>query len=297
MEEESPPAFSLLASLNVAIIGLGLMGGSLAMLIHGRCRSLIGIDNDPVVLEHARKLKIADVLGRVSDDLIPLADVIVLATPVGAILDLIASLPSLHPGSPIVMDLGSTKAEVLERMKSLPERFDPLGAHPMCGKEHNSLLNADPGLYSGAVFVLCPLERTSSKARELAVQMVQAVRGNAVWMDAESHDRKVAATSHLPYLAANMLAAITPLEAALLAGPGFRSTTRVGETNPSLMIDVLKSNRDNVLRMLTDYRNGLEIFEALLVQKDWEKIEQLLSTGCTRRQEILKVSERNSQCS
>jgi len=294
MEDDSLPAFSLLASMNVAIVGLGLMGGSLAMLMRGRCRSLIGIDNNPTVLDHARRLNIADRLGKVSDGLLPLADVIILATPVGAILDLIDNLPSLHPGSPIVMDLGSTKGEILERMIRLPERFDPLGAHPMCGKEHNSLLNADPALYSGAVFVLCPLERTSIKARELAVQIVQTAGANAVWMDAEAHDRKVAATSHLPYLAANALAAITPLEAAALVGPGFRSTTRTGETDPTLMVDVLKSNRDNVLRGLIDYRNGLEAFETLLAQKDWEKIEQLLLTGRSRRQEVLKAAEGNS---
>ena len=294
MDEESPPAFSALASMNVAIIGLGLMGGSLAMLLRGRCRTLIGIDDDPAVLKHARIMKLADVLGRVSDDLIPRADLIVLATPVGAILHLLASLPSLHPGSPIVMDLGSTKGEILERMKGLPERFDPLGAHPMCGKEHNSLRNAEPGLYSGAVFVLCPLERTSSRARNLAVQIVQVAGANAAWMDADSHDRKVAAISHLPYLAANILAAITPLEAGQLAGPGFRSTTRVGETDPSLMLDVLRSNHDNILQMLIDYRSSLEMFETLLTQKDWEKIERLLNIGCTHRQEVLQVSEGNS---
>lgn len=296
MNGENPPGFTLLSELNIAIVGLGLMGGSLAMDLLGRCHSLIGIDNDPAVLELAKQKKIADRLGKISRQMISDADVVILAVPVSSILDMLSNLPHLHGGSPIIIDLGSTKGEVLRQMDNLPERFDPLGGHPMCGKEHNSLLHAEGGFFSGELFALCPLSRTSSRARNIGSQIVKALGAKEVWMDGETHDRLVAATSHLPYLAANVLAAETPLASARLVGPGFKSTTRVAETDPAMMIDVMKSNRDNILQCMANYRAGLEEMESLLVKKDWKKMELLFSGGCRNRKEILKVAQSEAAC-
>lgn len=292
MAEDTPPGFTPLSSLNVAVVGLGLMGGSLAMDLHGRCHTLIGIDNDPAVLELAGQKGFADRLGLPSTGLLSSADVIILAIPVNSILEFLAHLPGFHPGSALVIDLGSTKRDILRCMDGLPERFDPLGGHPMCGKEHNSLLHAQPGLFSGAAFALCPLPRTSARARAIASQVVSALDAREVWMDAETHDRCVAATSHVPFLAANTLAVVTPLAAAPMAGPGFKSTTRVGETDPALMVEVMRSNRDNVLRSLADYRTRLELLEALLLREDWVEMERLFQLGCKNRQEILEAAER-----
>ncbi|MCC6146624.1 MAG: prephenate dehydrogenase/arogenate dehydrogenase family protein [Anaerolineaceae bacterium] len=296
MVEDTPADFLPLSSMRIAIVGLGLMGGSMAMALRGRCRTLIVLDNDPSVLAHARQLHLADVLGNATEGFLSQADGIILAVPVGGILNILDALPHLHPGNPVVMDIGSTKREIVERMENLPPRFDPLGAHPMCGKEQNSLRNAEADLYKGAVFALCRLGRTTVKARTLAEQIVHAAGGTGVWMDAAAHDRMVAATSHLPYLAATVLAFMTPVSSAVMAGPGFRSTTRVGETDPALMMDVLKSNRENILQVLGGYRRELEALESMLAQKDWKKIEEVLSAGCDRRQEIIKNAERNPQC-
>jgi prephenate dehydrogenase len=159
------PAFTrsdLLSSTRVAIMGLGLMGGSLALALRGRCAELLGIDPDPDALALALELGAADRVSANPAELLPEADVIILAAPVLAILSLLQALPDLHPGSPIVLDLGSTKREIVQAMEALPVRFDPLGAHPMCGKETNTLRSAEASLFAGRPFAFTPLARTSA---------------------------------------------------------------------------------------------------------------------------------------
>jgi prephenate dehydrogenase len=278
--DEEPDFFS---RARVAILGLGLMGGSLALALRGQVGELIGIDPDPSTLALAAEWKLADRLAASPEGLLPDAELIVLAAPVSAILELIDALPALHPGSPVVLDLGSTKREIVQRMAALPARFDPLGAHPMCGKEHSSLLQAEAGLYHGAPFALVPLPRTSPRARNLVWQLAGAVGACPLWLDELDHDRWVAATSHLPYLLANTLAACTPPEAAPMAGPGFRSTTRLAAQPPALMLDILATNRQNVLCALRRLHARLDLIEHLLESEDYPALERLLAEGAARR--------------
>ena len=248
---------------------------------------MIGIDPDEGTLALARELHLADRLSAGPAGLLEDADIIVLAAPVRVILNLIESLPDLHPSSPVVLDLGSTKKEIVERMAGLPARFDPLGGHPMCGKEHSSLAQAEAGLYRGAPFALVPLPRTSPRARSTAEALALAIGARPLWLDALEHDHWVAATSHLPYLLSSALAACTPLEAAPMAGPGFRSTARLAAQPPALMLDILATNRQNVLGGLRRLRTRLDLFDQLLEAEDYPALERLLSEGAARRDQIL----------
>ena len=272
-----------LADCTVAIFGLGLMGGSLAMALHGFCRRLIGIDPDAGTLALARQLRLADELALTPGQSLAQADVLVLAAPVCVIVDMLPGLPRLHPGHPLVLDLGSTKAAILQAMATLPERFDPLGGHPMTGKEHSSLMQAEAGLFQGAPFALTALERTSPHARSLAEQLVLAIGAHPLWLDAATHDQMVAAVSHVPFLAANALAAVTPLEAAPMVGPGFRSTTRVAATPTAMMLDILATNGSNVLGGLRALRARLEELENAIEAGDEARLRALLQEGAERR--------------
>lgn len=263
----------------VAILGLGLMGGSLALALRGKCKMLIGVDPDPSAVELALASGVVDQASASSHDLLHQADLVVLAAPVGAILALLRALPGLHPGRAVVLDLGSTKNEILRAMQALPPRFDPLGGHPMTGKEKASLAHADAGLYQDAPFALTPLERTSSHARRLVEQLVRSVGARSLWIDAETHDRWVAATSHLPYLLANTLAAATPLEARPLVGPGLRSTVRLAPASLTMMLDILTTNRENVLVSLQRFRQTLDAVEQSLRSDDLEALRVQLARG------------------
>jgi prephenate dehydrogenase len=276
-----------ISNARLAIVGLGLMGGSLAMALQGKCAALLGVDADPQTVEQALRRKIVHQASDQLEAILPEADVIILATPVRSILSVLQQLPRVHPGQAVVMDLGSTKREIIRQMETLPQRFEPVGGHPMCGKEQGSLINAESTLFQDATFVLTPLERTTLRARSVAGQIVQAVGANPIWLDAELHDRWAAATSHLPYLAANALAASIPPEARVLVGPGLRSTTRLAPSSLPMMLDILATNRDNVLESLRRFRQAMDQLEAALLNDQQEALQSLLSQGSANHRQLM----------
>jgi prephenate dehydrogenase len=157
----SEPDF--LGEARVCILGLGLMGGSLAMALRDRCALLLGVDPDEQVLAQALERGIVERASSDAGVLLPESDLVILAAPVRSILRLLELLPELHPGRAVVLDLGSTKTQIVKAMADLPERFDPVGGHPMCGKEKTSLTNAESGLFNRAPFALTALSRSSSQ--------------------------------------------------------------------------------------------------------------------------------------
>jgi prephenate dehydrogenase len=270
------PDFNL-AESRVAIIGLGLMGGSLALGLKGKCASLYGIDPHLPTLELALSQHIVDYADSDPAKLLPDADLIILSAPVPAILSLLEQLPSLTPNACIVMDLGSTKRLIVESMSHLPERFDPIGGHPICGKEKLSLANAERTLYFAAPFLLTPLERTSSRAISAAHQIIEALGAKAKVLDAVEHDRILASTSHLPFLVASALTLTTPDDFASFIGTGFKSTSRVAGTPSSMMMGVLQSNRENVLNALSEFQNQLTGIKSALANEDYPTLEATLN--------------------
>jgi prephenate dehydrogenase len=279
----SEEGFSLQDS-TVALIGLGLMGGSLALALRGHCRAIFGIDSHQATLELALAKNVVDRAEVDPAKLLPQADVVVFATPVPMIVTLLEQLPDLMPNRCIVFDLGSTKRLILKMMSQLPERFDPIGGHPICGKEKLSLENAEDGLYRSAPFVLTALPRSTLRARVAVEQLLRAIGAHAIWMDASDHDRILALTSQLPFLVSSALASVlvpAPVaaeaqEIAMLAGPGLRSTSRLAATPSSMMLGVLESNRDNVLAAIDLLKNELTAFESALSSQDSNKLQSLL---------------------
>jgi prephenate dehydrogenase len=209
--------------------------------------------------------------------LLPEADIIILSAPVPAILALLEKLPAYTPNPCVVMDLGSTKKLIVESMSRLPERFDPIGGHPICGKEKLSLANAERTLYYAAPFLLTPLERTSSSAISAANQIITALGAKSKMLDAADHDRILASTSHLPFLISSALALATQQDVASFIGPGFKSTSRLAGTSSSMMLGVLQSNRENVLNAVHAMQNQLSEIEFSLSSNDFSKLEALLN--------------------
>jgi prephenate dehydrogenase len=260
----------------VSIVGLGLMGGSLALALRQANK-----DSDPLpfhayriigVARSAETLAAAQAAGAVeatTTDLaegIAEADIIVLATPVRTILRLLPEVGRYAKPGALVLDLGSTKAQICQAMANLPEHLQPVGGHPMCGKETSGFTAADADLFRGRPFVLCPLPRTSSAALDLARSLACAAGARPVILDPAVHDRAVAAISHLPYVAAVALvhaAADDPVAWSLVSS-GFRDTTRVAVCDVDMMLDILLTNREAVLVWLDAFAGQLAGLRAAL---------------------------------
>ncbi|MBI5823290.1 MAG: prephenate dehydrogenase [Chloroflexi bacterium] len=275
-----------LATSKIAIIGLGLMGGSLALGLKGKCAVLYGCDPHLPTLELALSQQIVDYADSDPAKLPSDVDLVILAAPVPSIIALIHQLPITISHPCIVMDLGSTKKLIVEAMSRLPERFDPIGGHPICGKEKLSLANAERTLYYAAPFLLTPLERTSSRAISAANQIIEALGAKAKTLDAAEHDRILASTSHLPFLISSALALATPNDVAPFVGPGFKSTSRLAGTSSSMMLGVLQSNRENILNALHTMQAQLTQIETALSTEDITKLESILNESRSTYQSL-----------
>ena len=287
MMQMDAPGFNL-AESKIAIIGLGLMGGSLALGLRGKCAALYGIDPHQPTLELALSQYIVDYADSDPAELLPEADLVILSAPVPAILTLLEQLPTFTSNPCIVMDLGSTKRLIVDSMSRLPERFDPIGGHPICGKEKLSLANAERTLYYAAPFLLTPLERTSKRALSAANQIIEALGAKGKTIDAVEHDRILASTSHLPFLLASALALTTPEDFSSFVGTGFKSTSRVAGTSCSMMLGVLQSNRENVLNALYGLQNELANLESALSSDDLTELEAILNKAQSKYQTLVQ---------
>ena len=276
-----------LAESKIAIVGLGLMGGSLALGLRGKCASIYGIDPHLPTLELALSQHIVDYADGDPARLLPEVDLVILSAPVPAILTLLEQLPALTPNPCIVMDLGSAKHLIVEAMSKLPERFDPIGGHPICGKEKLSLANAERTLYYATPFLLTPLERTSPRALSAANQIIEALGAKGKTLDAVEHDRILASTSHLPFLISSALVLTTPEDVTPFVGPGFKSTSRLAGTSSSMMLGVLQSNRENVLSALHGMQSQLAEIEAALSAGDFLKLESVLNNARSTYQSLV----------
>ena len=269
-------------TVRISIFGLGLMGGSLALALRGRCAHLTGYDPDLATLRLAETRGVVDEAYPNASDALAASDLAVLAAPVKGILEWLQLLPNLAQGEMVVLDLGSTKREICKAMERLPERFDPIGGHPMCGKEIGGLEQAEGELFSASTFAFTPLPRTTPRAIVFCKQLSQAIGAFPIFLDPNTHDRWVAATSHVPYLLAVALGLATPIESAQLMGSGFQSTSRVGKTPSSMMLDVLLTNQDNVLEALENFRGEIQGLEKALSEQDEAGLRKLLEAGAQR---------------
>jgi prephenate dehydrogenase len=277
-----------LKDATVAVVGLGLMGGSLAVSLRGSCGRVIGIARR---VETTRLAVGIGAVDEVSCDIgvVAEADIVALATPVRHIIAAIPEVGGLMRQGALLMDLGSTKVEVVEAMNALPEGIAAVGGHPMCGKETDGLESADADLFGGSVFVLTPTERTTRDAMLLAEELVLATGALPLKMDAREHDRAVATVSHLPYLLAASLVHVE-MEAEAgggkverLAASGFRDTSRLAASSLDMMLDILLTNREPVLSALDSFEAKIAEVRDLLDDPDGLR-EWMAKARCRRKE-------------
>lgn len=277
----------------VTIIGLGLMGGSLAGALCGKCRGVVGVARREETVNQAISHGLIDAGTTDLAAGVRTADIVVLATPVRTIVKLVRTIGPLLPDGAILIELGSTKAEVMEAMSDLPAHVQPLGGHPMCGKELSGIAAAAPTLYRGKTFILVPLPRTAPMAIAVGRDIAQAVGAVPLVLDdARRHDFLVATLSHLPYLLACALVRTAdattsedPVAWAIVAS-GFRDTSRVAASDIDMMTDILLTNREEILNALREYGSHLHELERLVKERDEKELKQALNYVCEKRKEM-----------
>lgn len=264
----------------VTIIGLGLIGGSIGMALkrwsaeNGNALRIVGYDADIDKQNLAKSKGAVDGTAWNLGEAVKNADVVVLATPVGAMKELFADIgPSLKQGT-IVTDTGSTKADVMRWSEALPAGVHFIGGHPMAGKSE-SLEAADPDLFKGATWIVTPSPTASESAIKNVLGLIAAVDAEAFFTEPEEHDAYVGGISHLPMVTAAALVATATgnnswRDMRTMASTGFRDTTRLALGSPEMHRDISLTNRESLSRWIDQMVSTLEEFKGYLGEQNEE---------------------------
>lgn len=266
----------------ITIVGVGLIGGSMAISLkeNGFATKIIGVDQSQDNLDKAIRRRLIDE-DMDLEDAVKQSDIVILSIPVNAMLKSLPSILDLVDNQ-IVIDVGSTKFELMEKVKSHPKRSRYVGTHPMAGTEHSGPEAAIPNLFVHKTTVICDAEHSNREAVETIENMYTSMKMNIINMDSTSHDIHTAYISHISHISSFALA-LTVLEkekdekAILdLASSGFSSTVRLAKSSANMWVPVFQQNRDNVLDVLDEHINSLSKFRTYLIKKDFDKIHDLI---------------------
>ncbi|MGQ9553241.1 MAG: prephenate dehydrogenase [Anaerolineae bacterium] len=276
----------------VAIVGLGLMGGSLARALRNSRPDVhvLGVARRSETLQQALTSSLIESGSTSMEEIIPEAEVVVLAAPVRIIANQIGQVAMHLRRDAVLTDLGSTKCSIVAAMEKLHRSSQCVGGHPMCGKERSGLAEADALLYKGATWAICATRDSLPEAIELVAALATDVGAKPLFMQARHHDAIVARTSHLPYtisacLARTVARAVSDSEIRELSAGGYRDTTRLAASDIGMMLDILLTNREQVLASLADFRDELDNLTALLHSADETGLRRYLE--CARQERRL----------
>ncbi|MFK5925676.1 MAG: prephenate dehydrogenase/arogenate dehydrogenase family protein [Desulfuromusa sp.] len=280
----------------LAIIGVGLIGGSLALALKqaGVVGEVVGCGRGKPNLEKALELGVIDSYQRDPAEAVKDADVVFLATPVKT-LELVTQqcLSGLKPGA-ILTDGGSVKGDVVRKIEPLlPEGIHFVPGHPIAGTENSGVEAAFPTLYQEKRCILTPTDNTDSQALELIRQMWTAVGSNVVEMGCEKHDKVLAAISHLPHMVAyslvNAVGSYDHYEENILeySAGGFRDFTRIASSDPTMWRDVAETNREALLEMIAQFESSLAELKEDIAEGNGDKLFEFFLRSKQLRDAIL----------
>ena len=262
----------------VAIIGLGLIGGSLALeLKKNTWATIYGIDNNPDHLQKALDLGI--IYKKETIDIVKKVDVVIIAVPVNIIPGLTNQVLDLIEEKTLVFDVGSTKDEVCKSVKNHPKRSNFVALHPIAGTEYSGPEAAIYDLFTNKVNIICEQKLSSSEMIDRVTKLFETLKMRNVFMDsAEQHDMHIAYVSHLSHISSFMLGK-TVLEIEKdeksifnMAGSGFESTVRLAKSNPETWTPIFLQNKDSILKSLSEYIKNLEQFKKILTNESAEEV-------------------------
>ena len=270
----------------ITIIGVGLIGGSLARALKERnlAKAVFGYGRDQTRLEEAQKSNVIDAFSTNIKEAIDEANIVVIATPVGTFKDILDQIEPLISSNVIITDVGSTKSDIVnivnDVLKDKSSYFIP--AHPIAGKERSGFEVSDSKLYDGKKVIITPQETNSPESIDVIDQMWKNVGADVDFMSAESHDNLLGMTSHLPHMLAfslvNYLVDQNP-NASIYAGGGFKDFSRIASGDAIMWRDICLQNKNQIMNHLKGYQSTLDDLLEAINDEDSEKLGQLFTTA------------------
>jgi prephenate dehydrogenase len=269
----------------ISVVGLGLIGGSMALSLkeNGFADTIIGVDNKTEHIIKALELKLIDRVALLADA-IKQSDIIILAVPVDALLKLLPDVLSQITENQVVIEVGSTKKPVVDIVKNHPNRANFVATHPMAGTEFSGPEAAIHHLFDHKNCVLCDIEDSNPILVEIIKKMyVEGLKMRLTYLDSTAHDVHTAYISHISHicsfaLASTVLAKEKDEENIFnLASTGFESTVRLAKSNPETWIPIFRQNQENIIDVLDSYITTLLKFKGLMISDSYEKFGEYLT--------------------
>ncbi|MEH2211223.1 prephenate/arogenate dehydrogenase [Nostoc sp.] len=265
--------------MNIGILGLGLIGGSLGFDLRSQGHHILGVSRREATCQKAVTLGSVDEAS-VNLSLLAAAEVVFICTPLALIVPQFEQLIAHLPTATVVTDVGSAKAQIVKDITPLWKNF--VGGHPMAGRTDSGIEAAQRDLFVNKPYVLTPIATTPTNAITVVEEIVRSLGANIYYCQPEQHDRAVSWISHLPVMISSSLIAACLSEtdpdvlqlAQKLASSGFRDTSRVGGGNPELGVMMARYNRQALLRSLQQYRQNLDELTNLIEQENWAVLEE-----------------------
>ncbi|MDY7396515.1 prephenate dehydrogenase [Aureibaculum sp. 2210JD6-5] len=265
----------------IVVIGLGLIGGSLAIdLKKNGNRHIIGLDKNENHTEKALELNIVDAAGTEND--IATADIVIVAVPADAIPAVTKMVLDRISDNALVFDVGSVKGQVCSQIKNHPNRKNYVAVHPIAGTEFSGPEAAFSGLFTNKINIICEKKASDKKILEKALQVFDELQMRITFMNADEHDKHIAYVSHLSHISAFMLGKtvleIEPNEKNIfnMAGSGFRSTVRLAKSSPAMWTPIFLQNKENILKSLNEYIKNLETFKTKIEEGSNEEVFEIM---------------------
>lgn len=279
--------------MKVYVIGIGLIGGSLALDIKSVFDDAVifGVDENENHLEQALQLELIDQIATI-DQLIN-ADFVILSVPVDIGLVILPEILNAIGEETLVFDVGSTKLPICEAIRNHPKRRNFMACHPIAGTEFSGPKAAIHNLFEGKTNIICEVEKTTFKLQEKALDLFKKLGMRIRYMDPKSHDKHIAYVSHLSHISSFMLGK-TVIEKEKdeqdifdMAGSGFESTVRLAKSSPAMWTPIFKQNKKQVVKSLEEYISNLTHFKELLENDKYEEVYNEMQ-NTNRIKEILK---------
>lgn len=271
--------------MNIAIIGTGLIGGSIAIALkeNGIAKNIIGIERNTDHATKALELGLVDEIKELEEGLSS-ADVVFIAIPVDAAAQMIVSILKQIKNQ-VIIDVGSTKSTICEMANQSINRKRFVATHPMWGTEFSGPNAAVSDAFKGNAVVICDKEKSDADALQIAEKIYQSLGMNLVYMDAEAHDVHAAYVSHISHITsfalANTVLEKEKEEVAIfeMASGGFESTVRLAKSSPEMWTPIFKQNRENVLDVLNEHISQLRKFKSCLEKENYDYLIELIQNS------------------